>query len=488
MIQRSFSALLKDIFIYGIGDLFLKGSIFITMPILTRLFSPEEYGTWGVLNTIVGIMTMILILGADSAYSRYYFEYRSQSERQRLTSTCLIFLVIWTFLGVLVALLSVRQISLLVFQTSNHWHLLAIALPGIPIALLNLICSQALRNQFKARLYAVLNLVSGLVGILFTIIGVLFGGLSGILVGTVLSAVVMLPVRLFSIRQLLILTFSWQDLGFLLRYGVPLVPASIAYWVFQGSDRILLGRLSSLEQVGLFTVAATISGILYMLSGVFSTAWNPHAIYIHESEPDRAPVVFGQMLRYIIVCFGGLAVVLSVFAPELTGLLSDKRYVQAAAAVGPLTLAMVAQASIQVTASGISLQKKTHYIMVLSWLAAFANLALNIVLMPKWGMIAAAWSTAVAYLLLSVSYFTVSQRLWPIIYSKAKLGIAIALVGGYTVFSAHFPELGLAVGIMIKLCYCASFVILLFLSGVLSQQEWQYLIRFSFRNLTRRLN
>ena len=65
--------LLRDIAIYGTGNLLVKATAFITMPIYTRIFTPEEYGIWNFTLTAVGLVSTVLALGGDSAYARYFF-------------------------------------------------------------------------------------------------------------------------------------------------------------------------------------------------------------------------------------------------------------------------------------------------------------------------------------------------------------------------------------------------------------------------------
>ena len=133
-----------------------------------------------------------------------------------------------------------------------------------------------------------------------------------------------------------------------------------------------------------------------------------------------------------------LAVGLTAYAREAILFVATDRYLPAALAIGPLSLGFMAYASTQVTAGGISITKQTHYVALYSWIAALLNVVLNLPLIPRWGMVAASWTTAIAYTFLTVAYGVTSYRLWPIVYERSKV---TAIVGACFVLVLLVPPL-----------------------------------------------
>src|SRR5215216_2691172 len=88
--------LVKDVLIYGSGDVLLRATAFITMPIYTRIFAVEDYGTLSFVLTVTGLLSGILILGGDSAYARFFFDAKTDDERQLITSSWFGFLAVWS--------------------------------------------------------------------------------------------------------------------------------------------------------------------------------------------------------------------------------------------------------------------------------------------------------------------------------------------------------------------------------------------------------
>ena len=475
--RETFLRVIRDTAVYGGGDLLVRATGFLTLPIYTRVFSPAEYGVWGYATTAIGLLGGVLALGGDSAYGRYYFSARTLDERRTLTSTCLAFLALWSFGVVLLALPFSGLISRWSFGTSRHALLFVVVLLSAPVGLIGAILGEALRNQFRPVLYTALSTASALSVIVSSLIAVLVlhWGLVGLGAGTLAGALLVLPARIWAVRELLVPHFSPSVLRELLHFGVPLVPVSIAYWVFAYSDRIVIAKLSTLAQVGLYSVAAAVTAVLALAHGALGQAWSPHAIRMYEEEPEFARAFFGRMLAFIVLLFGALCVAISAFAPEILRVVAPPSYQHAAAAVGPLCLGYLAFASTQVTALGISLAKRTIYFAVFAWISAALNLALNLALVPLWGMVASAWATAASYVMLSLAYFHISQRLWPIEYDRRRV-VAASLVGiAFTAGAYPLLQTASAFRAVAASGYVLAFLALLFALGLLQRRDIAFL-------------
>ena len=469
----------RDIFVYGVGEVLVKAFGLITLPIYTRIFSPEQYGTLSIVLTVAGLVLAIVALGGDSAFSRYFLAARTDPERQTVTSTWIGFLGAWSVLATLLLLPFSGELALLATGGVSAGAAVSIALLWTPVRLINLMCAQVLRNEFRAGAYTVLNVLALalIVGGSVTGAVVLDLGIEGVLLGTLAGELVMLPVRLFSARHMFRWRFSMPVLRTLLAYGAPLVPASLAYWVFMTSDRVLLSNLSTLEQVGLYSVAASAVSVANIAIVALGQAWSPHAIHLYEADPPSAGRMFARMFTFILAGFGLLAVGMTVFANELIGLLSGRGFEGAAAAVAPLSLGMIAYASTSVTAGGISLKGRTMYVAIHSWFAAILNVVLNVVLIPPFGMVGAAWATAAAYVALTAAYGITSHRLWPFEYDRRR-AITILTLTVVAVLGSPFLPSGtlddpggwiLATGV--KLLYCVALLVAMFWLGGLDRAD-----------------
>jgi O-antigen/teichoic acid export membrane protein len=428
-----------DILVYASGYGLAKLGTFFALPALTRAFSPADYGVLSSMTALMWLVVAASLVGGDSVYGRYFFEANSDAERGRLTSTWIGFLSLWS-LGLFAALS-------LPLTYAMHWYLggdghpaLVLAtLATVPALIINTMCAQVLRNQLRSRRVATLIASEALLSTgLGLVIGILLHrGLAGVAAGNLLGEVLVLPAYLWAARSAFAPAFSGWLLRELLRLGVSLVPLSLAYWVFLTSDRILLGRLSSFHELGLYSVAVQIALVLNLLQAVVSQAWWPYAMRAWLQSPAEAPVLSGRFMTYLLAGFGLGAVAVTAVAPALLSVLSSGSYLAGAADVGPLVLGGFAYASILVTSIGVTVARRTGFLAAASIGAAILNVALNLVLDRPLGGLGAAWATAISYSVLSLSYLARSQHLLPVAYERRRSVTIVALTVGLVVVATY---------------------------------------------------
>jgi O-antigen/teichoic acid export membrane protein len=457
---RPLRRITQDFAVYGLGVIVIKAFSIITIPIYTRVFTPAQFGVLSYVTTLGGLLGAVLVLGGDSAYARFFFEAQTRERRQLITSTWIGFLAAWS---ALVCLLLVPFTGLIAESSFGDRQtvpmLVAVLLTG-PVALVNRMCAQVLRNEFRPTAFTVLNAVSTvlLVGFAVSAVVVLKLGLVGVLLGTLAAELAMLPVRLWTARSMFRFQFSLPLLRQLLAFGIPIVPTSLAYWVFLTSDRLILGKLSTLEQLGLYSVANSLVGLATIIVTAFAQAWSPHSIRLYEEDRRSAALIYGRVLTYLLAGFGMLAVGITAFGPELLRVLTSAKYFGASAAIAPLAIGLVAMASTQITAGGISLVKRTKYLAIYAWVAAVANVLLNLVLDRPYGMLGAAWATAFAYLGLTLLYLVSSQRLWPVRYEIRRSSTLVMLILAFTVGAGFLPAGFQPLVIAAKVSFCLVFI------------------------------
>ena len=415
----SLRTVMKDVAVYSAGDLLLRASAFITLPIYTRILTPSDYGVWAYVTSAVTLLSAVLAIGGDQAYTRFYFEAKTLETKRLLTSTWLGFLLVWSLGIVLLVLPASGLASNLAFGT-HHWTLLiALILLTGPVTLMNILLGLVMRNEFKPKLFMIMNVLLTVASVGFSLLfAVGFRwGITGLAGGQLAALGLLIPPRVWYARHL------------------------------------LLGRLSTLHELGLYSVANSATSVLALFAGAVGLGWAPHALRLYEERRDEAPVFYGRMLTYIVVGFGTLAVTVTTFAHELLSILVAHAYLGAARAVGPLALGFVAFATIQVTASGMTLKKKTGYLAIVAWGAAVLNLALNLAFVPAYGMLAAAWATFASFTFLTIGYFIISQRLWPVAVERRKVVLALLITGAFTVAVPLLPDLSLLAAVALKLVY-----------------------------------
>jgi O-antigen/teichoic acid export membrane protein len=437
----SFKKLFHDILVYSSGNILIKSMSLISAPIFTRIFSTDEYGAWSYITPLVSLITGFLILGGEEAYARFFFECKTDDERMVLTSTWFIFLTAWSIVFILALLPFNRQIVQLLFG-NQHYHLAwTIGLLAAPPAMLNTVLAQALRNQFKARIFTVLNVTTALLTLVLSVFFALYFrlGIAGALVGAGSACLIMIPVRLWFIRDLLAWRFSAVQLKKILSFGLPLLPVILAFWIFSNADRVMLARMASLEEVGLYSIAVSMAAVPMLLHGALGQSWLPHALKLYETDREYARVVFGKTINYFLAGAGFIVLGFLALAGEVLHILVAEPYRASYAAIPALALGILFFITAQVTVVGILVKNKTVYILLTCWFIALLNIALNYLFIPLWGIVGAGAATGLSYLVFALCYAVVSARLFPIYYQWGnlfKLVLIILLSAGLIVLIA----------------------------------------------------
>ena len=127
-----------------------------------------------------------------------------------------------------------------------------------------------------------------------------------------------------------------------------------------------------------------------------------------------------------------------------------------------LCFGIMLQATQQVTAIGISIEKKTFLFARLAWITALVNFILNWLLIPKYGAVGAAWATTASYLVLTGSYLYYTQKLHALPISWKRLNSILFLATCVCLVSVNFNNTDLIWSIVgIKIV----FIVILFFIG-----------------------
>ena len=219
------------------------------------------------------------------------------------------------------------------------------------------------------------------------------------------------------------------------RFGIPLVPTALFLWMTNFSDRFFLVWLADVAEAGIYSVGVRIASAMVLLLTAFRTAWPAFAYSIRDEREARQ--TYAYVLTYLTVITAWVALALSVLAPWLVDLLADDAFAEASEVVGPLAFSTVAYGAYIVVAIGVGRARRTQFNWVVTGIAAAVNVALNLALIPAYGMIGAAIATVAAYGSMAVGMGWWSQRIYPVPYqwrrvaTAALAAVALAAIGGH---------------------------------------------------------
>jgi O-antigen/teichoic acid export membrane protein len=444
----------REIAVYTVATFVAGGIQYIAVPIYTRIFPPQEYSKLVLVQTVTSLLAGISVLGGDTALARFWFDDAEPAHRRRLAVTWIGFLAGVVLVLVLALLPFSGLLSAWSFGHAGRSELFVLGLLAIVPAQVSRLVAQILRNEFRAIAFAVTAILLGALTLgagLVLAVG-LDLGIEGILLGTLLAEATVLVLRVTMTRQTFMGRPDPSLLRPLLNFGLPLVPVTVSFWVFGASDRLVVAKLTSLRELGLYSVAATLTTAFGVLIMAVGQAWTPRAVQLSLTNPLGAAVALGRALTYFLFVLSFAAVVTSAAAPWIIGLISGPEYRGAASAVPMLVAGTVAFGSSVITSTGLVVASRTRSLPVIASSAALLNVVLAIVLVPVWGIVGAATASAVGYALLTLGYLWFSQRYWPVVLEKPRLLVIVcalaAVAVGCTVLGTNANPLRLLIPVL----------------------------------------
>ena len=409
--------------IYSLGDFIVIGSRFILFLIYGSILTSAEYGMFAVLTAISTVVGILLTMGLKAAAFKHYFDYPTLREKQSYYST------LWFFLTIGSAVLTI--IIGFLWGKIPFPILLNVPLdPYIKIALwssyfsnvYSLVAFEILRASRKPSLFIALAIGNATTLIVFAIIFVYFLGLGviGSLLTTLITGILWAFIYTHSLRQLLRFTFSIQKLKNALTYSLPFIPHFLSHWLLNFSDRIILEQSVSLDNVGVYSLGYNFGTAQQVVANSGNNAIMPYygRAAKDESYFDRIPKLNSTYISIMAL----FALGISIFSDEMIHWFFSESYSQSADIVFWIALGFFSIALYYGPMNTITLiAGKSKFIWVITLIAGLVNILLNLLLIPHFGIIAAAINTLIGYVLMFILIFFYSLKLSPMKYEFKRL-------------------------------------------------------------------
>jgi O-antigen/teichoic acid export membrane protein len=438
--------------IYGLGGLVSRILAVLLLPLYTRYLSPSDYGKVETLIALTTVIGIALRMGIHSAFFRFYFDSSDPAARLRVVRTSFWFTMAMATAGLVGGLLLAAPLSDVLFGSSDDSELVMAAFVGLWAGM----NYEQLTSLFRVEERSVAFVSASLVNIFLTIgatlilVVALDKGPIGVIVGNFIGTLIVYVVLIGHHREQLGLEFDRGLLREMNRFGVPLVPTALFLWVTNFSDRLFLVRLADTTEVGLYSVGVRIASAMVLLLTAFRLAWPAFAYSIEDDREARRTYAF--VLTYVVLVTTWVATGLALLSPWIVDWIAAPAFAESSRVVGPLAFSTVAFAGYIVVAIGVGRAKRTQFNWVVTGAAAAVNVALNLLLIPPYGMMGAAIATVAAYSTMFVGMIWWSQQIYPVPYQWRRV-VTAAAAGIVLVTAGKLAGGGLPVALPLALVY-----------------------------------
>jgi len=204
----------------------------------------------------------------------------------------------------------------------------------------------------------------------------------------------------------------------LIRSGFPLLLSGVVVSIYMKIDQLMIGEMLGLASVGVYAVAVQLSEAWAFIPVVISISLRPVIVAAKESGSIKYSEIMSKLYGYMIWIALCISFVVTFFASEIIDILFGSEY-KAAAAVLSVHVWSAVFLFLGVVSGNYLLAEKLHWRSFFRTLSgAIINIILNLILIPRFGLVGAAWSTVVAYFFAGYMYDLFDSKTRQVFFDK----------------------------------------------------------------------
>lgn len=444
------------------------------LPLYTRYLTPADYGAAEVMFAAVVAASIVVRLGVIEAVLRFYYKAGEAPDRVVASSFAALFWLATA--AALLALPFAGPISEALLDRPAA-DLARIAIGGLWVLTLHEYLLTLFRLEERARAFFAVTIANVLVAIALTVVLVVAAGegARGLLLGSYASGAAFVLGLVAVHRRRLSLRLDRPLLRRMLRFGLPTMPAELSLYALNFVDRIVIVRFVGLAEAGLYSLAVKFAQAVNVLVRGFQLAWPPLAYSIRDDEEARR--AYAAVVTWFLAGAAFVVAGMWLLARWIVRALAAPEFFQSYEAVGLLSAAVTLYALYMVLLVILGRTGRTEFNFPATLAALVANVGLNLLLVPPFGIVGAGAALAASYLVVVALMYGFTQRLFPVPYEWGRLArVVLAAAGLVALGELLLPTEGLA-GLALRTLLWLAYPALLWASGFFTAAERGWLAR-----------
>lgn len=419
--------------LYLISNFLNKAATFLTIPIFTRLLTTNEYG---IVNTYISFVTIIgtfIALSLGSSVRTAFVDYKEDLDSYMssimflsLLNFCVTSVLIVTIThffvpqvdSILVVLCVIQAFMFYVVDSITIKYMMEcaylkrtflIAIPNMLVIIVSIIFILLMNNnKHMGRIYAYV--------LVYSILGLSY-----------LVSIFIKGKKIISINY-------WK---YALKFSLPLVFHGLSMVILAQSDRTMITAMRNASETGIYSLVYNFSMIATVIISSLESVWIPwftDKMNLNDKESINSNVkIYIEIVTVMII---GIILV----APEILIIMSPQEYWSGKVLIAPIVLASFFVFLYSISVNLEYYYKSTKIIAVNTIIAATINIILNYIFIPKYGAIAAAFTTVAAYAVSFGIHYRAARKLdsqvFPFrVYIKPISIMLLAVVAAYILMS-----------------------------------------------------
>ena len=403
----------KNTLLMFLGDIGSKSLSFLMLPFYTSFLSVADYGTVDLIQVYVQLLVGLCTCTLTEAIFVFPKGQTFAMQQTYFTSGLLFSAGALALTGVLfaVVVLVLRAVSYEGIFTEYN------------LCIFLMLCAtffQSYTQQFarsieRVNVYVVSGVVLTLTTVLTSLVTLPLWGLHGYVYSIIVSYFAAALYSVAAAREhtyFSLARLSWPKLREMLRYSIPMMPNGIMWWVSSTMNRPILEHYSGIEAIGIFAVANKFPLLISMLYTVFTYSWQISVLEEFGKPGYREfynKVFHVQFLVFVLFVLG-----ITFLSRPLIGLMTTADYHEAWQYVPVLSLSVVFSNLAGFAGTNFAATKESRHYFTTSFWGGLLCLALNFLLIPRWGLWGATSAILASYVLTFLLRAKVTWKYSPI--------------------------------------------------------------------------
>lgn len=389
---------------------------FGTISILTRLFDGAEFGRYALTITTMYFVHMALFTWVEAAMARFH----AKAEQNGYLPSHLKTIYVASASLIAVCLPILLLLIFILPLEGRLKMLLSFAFVTTCVHLMYNIGVEAHKASHRIGRFSVIHTSQSLLGFGIGIIVVLLTPLRelGPFIGLLIAALVTLAVDLpFMLRKMRHGRVSNKMVGNYFSYGMPICFALILSYMLAQGDLFFIKYFMGDAAVGEYNAGYNLANrsldVVFVWLGMAFTPIAVTTLERHGLEKTKSVLkAYGETLLLLVM---PAAVGIGLVSESAGFILGDSVRANAVKIMPLIAVAAVMNGFIaHYIQRAFVLAKNTRALAITMVLPVILNFGLNIILIPKFGLMGAVWATLIAYGFAIIATFIVARRSFPL--------------------------------------------------------------------------
>ena len=443
---------------YSLFQLFTIFAGLISFPVLTKSLSTEEYGVLGLITVTLSMLASFGKLGLQHGIIRYREDFEKTTFISNVTYLA--------FAGPFMLSLALVVLSLILHQVGY--------IPSEQVDVVLIVIFLAFSEQIRyfianyfisiqeSSLVAKIRIMGRITTMIFTLSVVVFllTSAKGFIYGYLVAEIIILSMTFYiAKRRDLFAGIGWPKVSAkvykpLLLFSIPLLGLEMVSMLHAFIDRYLikyylearyLGYYAAYHNMATMLAALLIGGLTTAIVPAYLKTWN-------EQGREKTQALLNRVFNLLLLMYPILIISLWVVAEELFALLTTQEYVAYAYLLPLIAMGTLLHSAMPVFSAGLKIKKASMTMFYSVVFSAVLNLVLNLIFIPRYGLTAAAATTAVSHVCIAMcfAYFgsgtlRLKINFYTLLRSCLYAGVFL-LLAGYIQHDINVIQLMLKVG------------------------------------------